>query len=147
MTTGERIDPYLDFRFHVELDSLLVAGFSDVQGLEMEVETEEYKEGGRNHYTHSLPTRITFPNLTFQKGLTNSHELWTWVAESLHGPAQRRTGRIILLDQSGVEVRGWEFQNGYPVRWEGPDLSAEGSDVAIETLEIAHEGLRAFGVG
>ena len=146
MTTGERTDPYPNFRFHVEIDSLLVAGFSEVQGLEVEVETEEHEEGGVNHYTHELPKRVTFPNLTLRKGLTGSPVLWSWISESLHGTATRKTGRIVLLDASGLEVRGWEFLEGYPVRWEGPELSADQSDVAIETLEIAHNGLRAFGV-
>lgn len=147
MTTGVRRDPFLDFRFLVEIDSLLVAGFSEVQGIEAEVETEEWEEGGTNHYTHTLPTRVTFPTITLSKGMTASHELWSWMAESLHGPAERKNGRIIMLDTTGAEARGWEFLEGYPVRWEGPDMAADGSDVAIESLEIAHNGLRAFGVG
>lgn len=147
MSTGERTDPYPNFRFHVELDGLLVGGFSDVQGLEVELETEEYEEGGVNHHTHTLPTRVTHPNLTLRRGMTDSSELWQWVSESLYGTADRRNGRIVLLDSTGQEVKGWEFLSGYPVRWEGPELSAEDSAVAIESLEIAHEGFRRLDIG
>lgn len=139
---GERTDPYLGVRFHVELDSLLVAGFAEVQGLEVELETEEYEEGGVNNYTHVLPKRVTYPNLTLRRGMTDSEELWNWMNDSVYGTAARKNGRIILLDSTGREAQGWEFLGGYPVRWEGPELAADQGDVAIETLEIAHRGLR-----
>lgn len=146
MTTGERVDPFFDFRFKVELDELIVGGFSQVQGLEMELGTEEYEEGGVNQYTHVLPTRVTYPNITLQRGITESEELWEWVTASLYGTAKRKNGRIILLDSTGEEMKGWEFLQGYPVRWEGPEFTADQGDVAIETLEIAHHGLRKHDV-
>lgn len=141
MTTGERTDPYVGFRFRVELDSLEVAGFSEVEGLEVELETEPYEEGGVNHYTHTLPTRFSYPNLTLRHGLTESEDLWQWMDDAVHGSIERKSGRIILLDSTGDEVRGWEFRQGYPVRWAGPDLAADQGAVAIEALEIAHNGL------
>lgn len=147
MTTGERVDPYLNVRFHVELDSLIVGGFQSVEGLEVELETEEYEEGGVNHYTHVLPTRLTYSNLTLQRGLTTSDELWDWMSESIHGTAERKNGRIILLDSAGQQKQAWEFIDGYPVRWEGPEFSADGGDVAIEALEIAHHGIRKLDLG
>lgn len=147
MTTGERVDPYLNVRFHVELDSLIVGGFQSVEGLEVELETEEYEEGGVNHYTHVLPTRLTYSNLTLQRGLTTSDELWDWMSESIHGTAERKNGRIILLDSAGQQKQAWEFIDGYPVRWAGPEFSADGGDVAIEALEIAHHGIRKLDLG
>lgn len=147
MTTGERVDPYLNVRFHVELDSLIVGGFQSVEGLEVELETEEYEEGGVNHYTHVLPTRLTYSNLALQRGLTTSDELWDWMSESIHGTAERKNGRIILLDSTGQQEQAWEFIDGYPVRWEGPKFSADGGDVAIEALEIAHHGIRKLDLG
>ena len=147
MTTGERVDPYLGFRFLVEIDALLVAGFHAVEGLEMELETEEYEEGGVNHHTHVLPRRLTYPNLTLQRGLTDSDELWNWIAASIHGTSDRKNGRIVLLDSTGTEAAAWEFRDGYPVRWEGPEFAADDGGVAVETLEIAHHGIRKLDVG
>lgn len=141
MTTGKRTDPYLGFRFRVELDSLDVAGFSEVEGLEIELETETYEEGGVNRYTHTLPKRFSYPNLTLRHGLSDSEELWKWMTDAVHGSIERKSGRIILLDRTGQEVRGWEFREGYPVRWDGPELAADQGAVAIEALEIAHNGL------
>lgn len=147
MTTGERVDPYPGFRFHVEIDALLVAGFHAVEGLEVELETEEYEEGGVNHHVHVLPKRLTYSNLTLTRGVTDSDELWDWLAQSIHGPSERKNGRIVLLDSTGVEAAAWEFLEGYPVRWEGPEFSAAESEVAVEALEIAHHGIRKLDVG
>ena len=146
MTTGERSDPYLDFRFHVELSGLIVGGFSEVDGLEVELETEEYQEGGVNRYSHTLPVRHSYSNLTLRRGLTDSSELWDWMRRTMFGAPELRSGRIILLNNYGEEVRGWGFRDGYPVRWEGPDLSADQGSVAMESLEIAHHGLEQLSI-
>lgn len=146
MPVGSTSDPYLGFRFRVELDSLYVAGFSDVSGLDVELGTEEYEEGGVNHYTHTLPTRLSYPNVRLERGVTASEKLWKWMDSAVHGEIQRKSGRIVMLDRTGSDARGWEFRDGYPVRWEGPDLSAEDGAVAIETLEIAHHGLNRYDV-
>ncbi len=146
MTTGERTDPYLGFRFHVELEGLIVGGFSEVTGLGIELETETYEEGGTNGFTHVLPTRTTHPNVTFERGVTDSNELFEWMNGARRGPPDRRTGMIFLLDSTGVPVRGWQFRDGYPVRWNGPELGADRGAVAVERLEIVHHGLDAYSV-
>jgi len=141
VTTGERTDPYLGFRFHVELDGLIVAGFSEVSGLSVELETETYEEGGVNSFTHVLPTRLSYPNITLERGLTDSTELFMWMNEAKRGAPTRKNGRVLLRDSTGKEVRGWHFRDGYPVSWEGPELGADGGTVAVERIEIAHNGL------
>ena len=146
MTTGERTDPYLDFRFRVELDGLLVGGFAEVRGLEVELETEEYEEGGLNRHAHVLPTRFRYPNLVLRRGVTDSRELWEWMARAMYGVPERKSGRIVVLDATGREARGWAFREGYPVRWEGPELEAGRGETAIEALEIAHHGLEAYNI-
>ena len=78
MTTGERIDPYLSYRFLVEIKELIVAGFSEVSGLQVETETEEYREGGVNDYVHRLPKITKYQNLTLKRGITDSDSLWKW---------------------------------------------------------------------
>lgn len=141
MPVGDRVDPYLDFRFLVEIDSLVVAGFSEVSGLEMDVQTETYREGGVNAYAHTLPTRTAYPNLVLRRGLTDSQALWTWAHDAMNGNIERRNGRVVLLDSTGEESWAWEFRDAYPVKWAGPDLDAARGRVAIETLELTHRGL------
>lgn len=142
MSTSERTDPYLSYRFNVEIDSLLVAGFSEVQGLEMQLQTESAQKGG-NTSSQQYPTYLTSPNLRLVRGMTRSTELWDWIESAMNGPVERKSGRIILLDSVGTETWGWEFRNAYPVRWSGPTLAANGGQgsVALETLELTHEGL------
>jgi phage tail-like protein len=146
MSTADRADPYLGFRFRVELEALIVAGFAEVSGLAVELETEPYEEGGVNEFTHTLPTRLGHSNVTLRHGVTDSEELWEWMDAARHGTVERKWGRIILLDATGADARGWEFREGFPVRWEGPQLTADGRAVAIETLEIAHHGLDRYDV-
>lgn len=141
MSTGGRADPYLGFRFHVEIDSLLVAGFASVSGLGIDVVTEEYAEGGVNEYTHAIPTRVEYPNVELERGMTDSVELIEWIESVRAGRVDRRNGRIVLLDATGEERWGWEFHDAYPVSWVGPDLSADQSEVAIERLELTHRGI------
>lgn len=140
MSSSARRDPYLGFRFRVELNGLIAAGFSEVSGLEIRMDPEEYEEGGVNDRTHRLPTRYTQPNLVFQRGLTDSREMWEWMTDAINGTVTRRSGRVLLLDTEGKESWDWAFTNAYPVRWAGPDLQADQGAVAIETLELAHEG-------
>lgn len=141
MSTGTREDPYLGFRFLVEIDALVVAGFSSVSGLEIELETEEYEEGGVNTHSHALPKRFGHPNVVLERGLTDSTELVEWIEDVRNGTIERRNGRIVLLDSNGEETWGWEFRDAYPVTWAGPELGADQSEVAIERLELAHRGL------
>lgn len=141
MSNSSRTDPYLDARFLVEIDSLVVAGFSEVSGLEVELETEEYEEGGINTHTHSLPKRFGYPNLVFERGMTDSRTLWQWVEDALNGRIERKSGRVFLQDSLGESTWGWEFHEAYPVRWSGPELRADQASVAVETLELTHNGL------
>lgn len=141
MSTSRKDDPYLGFRFQVEIDSLRVAGFTEVRGLEMEMEPEEYREGGVNTYTHKLPTRFEHPNLAFERGMTDYQEFWLWVQDVVDGQVTRKNVRIILSDSMGEESWGWECRKAYPVRWAGPELRADEGTVAMETLELAHEGV------
>lgn len=136
-----RTDPYGSYRFTVEIDSLIVGGFSEVSGLERELETEDYNEGGVNRYTHSFPDRMTHPNLTLKRGMTDSDVFWNWLQGVEYGVVERKNGRILLMDSTGTEVWGWKFREAYPVKWTGPELRADESAVAIETVELTHKGV------
>lgn len=142
MPTGIRKDPFAAFRFQVEIDSLMVAGFSEVSGIQAETDTEEYREGGVNEHVHKFRKVTRFPNLVFKRGITDSDALWSWYRDVVDGKVQRRSGAIILLDLEGNPTWRWEFVQAYPVKWTGPDLKADGNTTAVEALELTHNGLK-----
>ena len=133
--------PYQTFNFAVEIEGLLVGGFSEVSGLEGTVEVEEYREGGVNGFVHKLPVRTTHANLVLSRGLTSVSTLWNWYYNTTLGSIQRRNGTIMLLDARQLPVMWWNFRHALPVRWTGPAFTATSDEVAVESLELAHEGL------
>ncbi|WP_136601484.1 phage tail protein [Salinigranum halophilum] len=141
MSAGDGARPYLNFRFVVEVDSLVAGGFTEVSGLEREVETEAYDEGGVNDHTHTLRSGVTSPNLVLRRGLTDADTLWNWLQRVADGDVERKTVLVFLQDATGEAARGWAFREAYPVRWAGPAFAAESGDVAIETLELTHTGV------
>lgn len=139
---ARRLDPYLGFNFLVEIEGLVVGGFSEVSGLESEIEVTEYREGGLNRYQHSLPGPASYPHLVLTRGLTDIDTLWNWYDHVTRGIIRRKNGTIMLLDRRHIPVMWWEFRNAYPVKWSGPQLKADSSEVAVEQVELVHEGLR-----
>ncbi|MFC5406956.1 phage tail protein [Cohnella soli] len=132
------------FRFVVELDNMLVAGFSEVFGLETQIEYEEIREGGVNGYVHRLPKGVRNSSIVLKRGLSSSQELWSWYSQATLGKVTRKSGSIILYKQDGSELCRWNFFDAYPTKWSGPSLNAASSDVAIETIELAHNGIKAI---
>ena len=122
-------------------DTTVDAGFRAVRGLEGTLETERHEEGGLNDRVRIFPTRMSWNNLTLERGVGLSDELWDWYADYLTGRGRRRDGLVVLLNDRQVPVIYWKFIRGLPVRWTGPTLDAQNNGLAIETLEIAHEGL------
>lgn len=121
------------------------AGFQEVSGLGAELEVLPYAEGGFNTFAHQLPTRHTYPRLVFKRGLVVGSSLWDWYRAGLIGTlGARRGGVITLLDDEGGEAVTWGFVGGVVVRWSGPGLNAMQSEVAVESVEIAHQGLFQF---
>jgi phage tail-like protein len=141
-------DPYTNFRFRLELDNIQVAGFAECTGLQMETKVFEYKEGGRNETTLKFPETSTYGNITLKRGITNANELIDWQLDIVNGtfdlnPRTQKTNiAIILMDEKGEDVKRWNLMNAFPVKWVGPDLKANSSEIAIETLEITHEGIQ-----
>jgi phage tail-like protein len=140
--TGERRDPYLNFNFAVEIDGLVAGGFSEVTGLQGEVEVEEYREGGRNGFTHKRAGATKYPaNIVLKRGVTDKRALWDWWRKGAAGRIERKNISIIVLDHSGQERVRWTFEQAYPVKWSGPDLRGSGNEVAAEAIELVHCGL------
>lgn len=139
--TGKRVDPLSTRKYFVQIGSILEAEFSDVSGLNAEVEVFPYEEGGVNGFVHKLPGRMKFPNITLKRGVTDSLELWNWFVKATNGQIERRDVGILVYDLVGKPVKVWNLERAYPVKWTGPDFKAGDNAVAIETLELAHEGL------
>ena len=140
MPAPQRNDPYKAFNFLVEIDGIAHAVFSEVTGLESETAVIEYRAGGEN-VVRKLPGLTKFGNITLKRGITQDAELWNWRKSIIDGDIDRRNGSIVLLDDKRSPVVRWNFHNGWICKWEGPALSAKSNEVAIETMEIAHEGL------
>ena len=140
--TGDRNDPYSAFNFIVDIDGVgVVGGFSECGGLTTETTVIEYRHGNENDTPRKLPGQEKYTNITLKRGYTNSKELWEWRKKVIAGKTQRASGSIQLLDEERKVALKWNFVQGWPSKWEGPALNAKNNDVAIESLEIAHEGL------
>lgn len=135
--------PYGKFRFKVEIDGLTMAHFQSVSGLSHEIEVLTHQEGGINDRLHKLPGQGSYPNITMKLGYVHSAMLEGWHKSFTRKPGGvgRKNGSIVLLDDRGDEVGRWNFQRAWPVKWEGPEPDSSGSDIAVETIEIAHEGI------
>jgi phage tail-like protein len=138
---SQRDDPYKSFNFRVEIDGVAVAAFSEVSGLESETEVIEYRTGTERNTVRKLPGLTKHANIVLRRGITQDTELWNWRKAVADGQVDRRNGSIVLLDDDRADVLRWNFLNGWISKWVGPTLNAKGNDVAIETIEIAHEGL------
>jgi phage tail-like protein len=117
------------------------AGFAECSGLDAIMQIEEYREGGRNTGVLKFPGRVSHSSIRLKRGVVTSTDLWDWHDGFLRGRGKRRDGIVELLNDSGEVVRSWRFQRGLPAKWVGPMLAANQAAVAIEELEIAHEGL------
>jgi phage tail-like protein len=148
MATGRPSDPLPAFRFRVEIDAAgagalalrIEAACSDCSGLHAETETVEYREGGRNDFTHRFRGQTRYPPLVLKRGLTGSSDFWDWYAATAAGAVTRRDGAIWLLDSAGHERKRWDFFGAYPTKWAGPDLRAEAASLGFESVELVHRG-------
>lgn len=141
-------DPFSSYRFKLELGSIQVAGFAECTGLQIETKFFEYPEGGQNNTTRKFPERTTYGNITLKKGITNSNDLIEWQLDVVNGQFTKNARRdnpniaILLMDEKNEKVKRWELIRAFPVKWIGPDLKANTSEIAIENLELAHEGIQ-----
>jgi phage tail-like protein len=136
-------DPIPVFKFWIEINGIVEAEFKECSGLRLERRVEEVEEGGVNDHVHILPGRNKYANIVLKYGVTLSNEVWNWYQEGLYdGKVTRKDFSILLRGIDGQVAKTWNVSKGFPVKWEGPALNVEGSQVAVETLEIAHHGLQ-----
>lgn len=132
-------DPFMSFKFRVEIDNIIIAGFSEVTGLQFETETETVEEGGVNDFVHILPKRTKRQNIVLKHGITDKDDLWKWYQDVVKGNFKRQNGTIYLMDVKENILLKWPFFQAYPVKWTGPELRAESNTVAFESIELVHE--------
>ena len=151
----------LTARFHVVVDGKIdLGGWARCQGLQVKFNPEPIKEGGNYQYEPILQGHIQYPNITLTRAMnaddTKTVQDWlkeranSWIdglssgssaiRRMVHMKGSGGTAQITLFDAKGVKVCSWSLRNVYPAMWKGPDLDASTLGVAIETLELAHEG-------
>jgi len=139
--TGQRVDPYGNFNFLVEIDGITRAAFHEVTGFDSTIDVIDHREGGENTTLRKLPGMTKYSNVVLKWGITDDRQIYDWHRQAVRGEVARKNGSIVLLDRQGQEKVRWNFVNAWPSKYDAPDFNAEGNDVAIETLELAHEGL------
>ncbi|MCO4748109.1 MAG: phage tail protein [Proteobacteria bacterium] len=144
----KNVDPYGNYYFALELivdgHKTEVAHFMECGGLKSTAEVFEIEEGGLNGRSHKRPGRSSWDNITLRYATSASTFLLEWRDKYLQDKFDTRTktsGAITLMNNKGDVVRRYEFMNAWPVSWEGPSFNAGSSELAVESLEIAHEGL------
>lgn len=136
-------DPYRNFRFRLEIDGIQQAGFREVTVPDSTQDVVEYREGHERPTPRKLSGQVKYGNVSLKWGMTDSRELYTWrkQVEDAGAEGHRKPIAIILIDEQGNDAGRWNFERAWPIKYDAPDLNATGSDIAIEDLEIAHEGM------
>lgn len=142
MATAERRDPYRSFNFQIEIDGVPVGAFSEVTGLTAEGDAVDYREGTDvQSNVRKLPGLRKYTNLTLKRGYTQDKSLWRWHMNIVNGTVDRRNVTIVLMNEARNPVLRWHAENAFINKIEGPSLKASGNEVAMESVEIVHEGL------
>jgi phage tail-like protein len=144
--TAERIDPYRSFNFRLTIDSIPYGAFSECSGLTADGDAVDYREGtDLQPNVRKLVGLRKYTNIVLKRGYTGSEQdksLWAWHTEIVNGIIKRRNVTITLLDDTRQkEVMAWHIENAWLNKIEGPSFKASGNEVAIESVEIVHEGM------
>lgn len=146
-----RDDPYGGYNFEITItgvsdDGRAVKGsFTEASGLEVEVTPIEYRNGSEDITVRKVPGLKKFTNVVLKRGVLGDLAFWNWVVEAMNGKVRRTEGAIVLLDENRKEVMRWNITRAWPCKWTGPGLNASNNEIAMETLELCHEGLSTDG--
>ncbi len=134
--------PRAKFRFKVEIEGVGEGGFTEVSGFDATIEPIEYREGNMKEET---PLKVAglrkYGNITLKKGVVDTKVMYDWLASGLVGAVERKTVTVSLLDETQAEVASWKVINAWPTKYTAPDFNATSNEIAIESIEIAHEGM------
>jgi phage tail-like protein len=137
-----RIDPVRGFNFLVVFMGLGEVAFSEASGIAVDGDVVEYREGNeRFNHVRRLAGLRKNSNLTFRRGYTPDDRLWQWYARIANGADERYNGSIVLLNEARRPVMRWNFVNAWINKIDGPMLKAAGNEIAIEAMDVVHEGL------
>jgi phage tail-like protein len=143
---ADRVDPYKSYNFHLEFDGITTAAFRECSGLDATIAPIQYREGDEKVFTsRKLPGQVTYSNISLKRGITDNVEFWKWAKDFIDGKGDlkaRKNGSIVLMDDTGnTEKLRWNFVLAWITKWSGPAFNATSNEVALESLEIAHEGV------
>jgi len=145
MTNTNRNDPYLSCNFLVAIDGLPMAGFKEVSGLHVNIESTPYYEGGGGATVHQLAGRPSYGTVTLSRGISVSKaatELWDWVIKAAAGDIVRRQVAITLRKtEPETPQTVWVFSNAWPKEWQGGKFDAMAGVVAIEAFTLVFQGI------
>jgi phage tail-like protein len=136
------MEPANSYRFNVKVDGTELGSFTGVDGLTAEYDVQSYEEGGENGFVHKLPGRLKFQNIKVSRPLDGSSEnLAAWFSALGRGEeASGGTAHITAYNDNQEVVAEWNVQGVCPVKYTGPSFSSDGAKVAIESIELAHQG-------
>lgn len=133
--------PHGKFRYTVEVEGLKLGGFSEVSGFDASIDVIEYREGDKVQTPMKIPGLKKYGNITLKQGVADKDALYKWMATGLEKDVNRQTVTITLLDINGEAAAAWQVINAWPTKYTAPDFNATSSEIAVETLELAHEGM------
>lgn len=142
MATGVRNDPYRSFNFQLQIDGVPLGGFSEASGLTAEGDAVDYREGtDLQSNVRKLVGLRKYANITLKRGYTQDKSLWLWHLAIVNGTPDRRNVTIVLMNEAHQPVLRWHVENAWVNKIEGPSFKAAGNEIAMESVEIVHEGL------
>jgi phage tail-like protein len=127
--------------FRLSIPGISIGSFRECRGLSMEFEVFEWAEGGNNEFIHHLPGRMRYPYLQLSAGMTDQAAMQEWFWKTRE-QAELKEITVELATQDGKTTRSWSFADAFPVRWSGPSVSADSQGMSIESLDVAHSGLK-----
>ena len=134
-------DPFASFNFKLEIEGITVAGFSEVTGINQESNVIDYREGQEPITPRKLPGLNKFGNITLKRGISPDLSVYNWRKTVTDGDIERRNASVVLHNEKHEEVVRWNLVNAWPSKYVGPDLKANANEVAIESIELTHEGV------
>jgi len=135
-------DPALSYKFAIEIAGITESFFTSCEGLKLEREVVDYKEGGTNNFIYKFPGRMKQENIRLKRGVTFSPALWDWFMTGARtGTAIRKNLSVLVSDPAGIIAQRWDVLSAWPVRYEGPELRADKHRGRLELVEFAHHGL------
>jgi phage tail-like protein len=134
--------PVPGFHYTVDWKGTRV-GFTEVSGLTQELQPIEYREGNSaDYHVTKMPGMRKYNNITLKRGIfVGDNEFFNWLNTVAKEKIERRTLKISLLDETHQPVMTWEIRDAWPCKVEGPSLKSTGNEVAVESIELCHEGL------